>query len=152
MTFGLFSLLFGCGGGTQAPAAPPPAPWIQRVQTWYCGAEALPAGANGAPGGSRDIVVKLTPGEQSILGLYALREGERTYIGSLTRFAATGERAATFSSENSQRQKGDAKASFSEDFQRLTLGWQVGTQPAVTDTVLTATADPSTCTAGALLK
>lgn len=146
MPFALLTTLLACGGCAEPPpAAPPPVPWIRDAGTWYCATEPTATG-------TRDVIVKLTVAEQSILGMYAIREGTRTYIGTLTKFAAGGERVATFRSENSQRQEGDAKATFSPDFKGLTLNWQVGSHTALTDTVLAGTADPTTCAAGGLLK
>lgn len=149
MAFALLTTLLACGGCSEpgAPAAPVATsiPWIRGAGTWYCASEPLAAG-------TRDVIVKLTVAEDSILGIYALREGTRTYIGTLTNFASAGERVATFRSANSERQDGDAKATFAPDFKGLTLNWKVGSHAALTDTVLSAAADPSTCAAGGLLK
>lgn len=154
MTFGLFALLSACSGREAAEAPPAPAanPWVAQIGSWYCGSEPLPAKDPAAAPGTRDFVVKLTPGDDAFSGLYAIQEGPRQYIGAFTRFAAAGERAATFHAENSMRQKGDAALAFSPDFQTLTVTWQVGTQAAKSTTTLTAAKDPGACAGGALLK
>ena len=138
-------LLGGCGGSS--PAAPVAEGWRRGVQTWYCGSEP----SEGATA-TRDIVVKLTPTTEAMSGKYALRDNNRTYIGTFDRYAETGERMVTFASANSQNQNGEAKLRFSEDFKTLTIAWDAGKRSKPGESVLTAVENPSGCAAGTLLK
>jgi len=157
MTALLLASILGCGGAS-APEAPKPAPeamWLTGVKTWYCGTERTDP-PKGAPAPTvpptRDVVVKLATTSGGLTGLYALNDNGRSYIGTFTRSVLAGERMATVRSENSERQKGEAKLTLSPDYQTLTIEWHVGEWAAAGTTTLTSAAGPTACAAGKLLR
>jgi hypothetical protein len=143
--------LLACGGGTPAP---PDTTWVRSVKPWYCGSEQVEAKetASGARAArSRDMAMKVAPGQDSLTAVYALENAGERYIGHLTRFEPTGPRAATLAWENDRKQKGKAQLTFSEDFQSLTVAWQVGDEPSSGASTLTAS-DPAACPGAARIR
>jgi hypothetical protein len=164
-------LLVGCG--TPEKPAPPPsasgAAWIASVKPWYCGTEALPprVGPDGvSTPQARDVALKVVPGKDSFTVIYASLLGAGAAsgsandksIGTMTRFAATGERGATLRWENDQKQKGDTALAFSPDFSTVTVTWTASVTPPGSSpvppapTTLAAAAGSSACVAGTLIR
>ncbi|MES2639358.1 MAG: hypothetical protein V4850_07730 [Myxococcota bacterium] len=165
-------VLVGCGTPPASPAPPPPSPttaWIAGMKPWYCGTESLPprVGADGvSTPQARDVALKIVPGKDSFTVIYASLLGAGAAsgsandksIGTMTRFAAAGERGATLRWENDQKQKGDAALAFSPDFATVTVTWTPSATPPGSSpvppapTTLAAAAGSSACVAGTLIR
>ncbi|MDP2312582.1 MAG: hypothetical protein Q8P41_06720 [Pseudomonadota bacterium] len=157
--------LTGCSGNEAPAEAPvvdaPKADWVAGVKPWYCGTEALPAlvGKDGtSTPQSRDVALKIMPGTGSLTALFAAKSGNDKIVGSMTRFVATADHAATLHWENDQKQKGEAALVFAPDYGTVTVTWTPSATPPGTSPVpagpatLTAGAGSSACVTGGMIR